>query len=238
MPTFSRGETTIRYEVYGSGPPLLLLAPGGMRSSIAVWDRAPFHPVSEFSEQFQVIAMDQRNAGESRAPISAEDGWHSYGDDQLALLDELEIDRCHLHGGCIGGAFALALIARAPERIRSAVLQQPIGFSGTNREVFYELFDGWARELLPQRSDISVQALPTFRANLYDGEFVFSVTREAVRACSVPLLVLRGNDVYHPTAISEEIAQLAPHAELIRDWKTGDDLLRAVARVREFLSAH
>ena len=238
MPTFSRGEATIRYEVYGTGPALLLLAPGGMRSSITFWDRAPFHPVREFAGQFRVIAMDQRNAGESRAPISAEDGWLSYADDQLALLDELEVDRCHLHGGCIGGAFALALIARAPERVRSAVLQQPIGFSGTNREVFYELFDGWARELMPQRSDISVQTLPSFRENMYGGDFVFSVTREAVRACPVALLVLCGNDVYHPTAISEEIVQLAPHAELISDWKSGDDLPRAVARVREFLNAH
>lgn len=235
---FSRGETTIRYEVQGSGPALLLLAPGGMRSSIAFWERAPFHPVKEFAEQFRVIAMDQRNAGESRAPIAAADGWHSYTDDQLALLDELEVDRCHLHGGCIGGAFALALIARAPDRVRSAVLQQPIGLSDVNRPVFYELFDGWSQELLAQRSDLSPETLATLRERMYGGDFVFSVTRDAVRECPVPLLVLRGNDVYHPTAISEEIAQLARRAELVRDWKSGDDLPRAVIRVREFLQAH
>jgi len=52
------------------------------------------------------------------------------------------------------------------------------------------------------------------------------------------LLVLRGNDVYHPAPISEEVASLAPRAELVHDWKTGEDLPRAVARVREFLSEH
>jgi len=238
MPTLRRDQVTIEYEVHGNGYPLLLLAPGGMRSATAVWERAPFHPIREFSGQYRVISMDQRNAGGSRAPISAADGWHSYAEDQLALLDELKIERCLVHGGCIGGAFALALIARAPERVSAAVLQQPIGFSGSNREVFYELFDSWAAELKQTRSDIPDHALPPFRSRMYDGDFVFSVSREEVSACPVPLLVLRGNDVYHPSQISEEIVHLAPRAELVHSWKTGDDLPLAVAHVRRFFSEH
>ena len=238
MPTLRRGETTIEYEVHGSGYPLLLLAPGGMRSSTAVWDRAPYQPIREFSGQYRVIAMDQRNAGASRAPISGADGWHTYTDDQLALLDELHVERCHVLGGCIGGAFALSLISRAPERVSAAVLQQPIGYSGSNRDVFYELFDGWIAELKQTRTDIADEALPPFRARMYDGDFVFSVSREAVAACPIPLLVLRGNDVYHPSHISEEIVRLAPRAELVHDWKTGDHLPRALTHVRQFLSEH
>ena len=209
-----------------------------MRSVLAKWNQAPYDPVKEFSDRFRVITMDQRNAGESSAKISESDGWHSYTDDHLALLDELEVERCHLLGGCIGGAFALSLIARAPERVSCAVLQQPIGFSGNNRDVFYELFDSWAAELLETRSDISPESLPPFRERMYGGDFVFSVSRASVQNCPVPLLVLRGNDVYHPTPISEEIVRLASHAELVRDWKTGDDLAHAVARVRAFLSDH
>lgn len=209
-----------------------------MRSAISFWGRAPYDPIAEFAGEYRVIAMDQRNAGGSRAPITEADGWHSYAEDQVALLDELQVERCHLLGGCIGGAFALSLIERAPARISAAVLQQPIGYSGTNRPVFYELFDGWAAELRQTRPDISEQALPPFRARMYDGDFVFSVSRESVAACPVPLLVLRGNDVYHPGPVSEEIARLAPRAELVHDWKTGDDLPVAVARVRRFLSEH
>jgi len=238
MPTLRRGEVSIEYEVHGNGQPLLLLAPGGMRSSAAIWQRAPFHPVSEFAAQYRVIAMDQRNAGGSRAPITAADGWHSYAEDQLALLDELEVERCHLLGGCIGGAFALSLIERAPERVSAAVLQQPIGYSGSNREVFYELFDGWAAELKQTRTDFSEAALASFRSRMYGGDFVFSVSREFVATCPVPLLVLRGNDVYHPSQVSEEIARLAPRAELVHDWKTGEDLPLALARVRRFLNEH
>jgi pimeloyl-ACP methyl ester carboxylesterase len=73
---------------------------------------------------------------------------------------------------------------------------------------------------------------------MYGGDFVFSVTRAAVERCSTPMLILCGNDVYHPTSISEEIARLAPHAELVKDWKTGEDLSRAVTRLRSFLAEH
>jgi len=238
MPTLRRGEITIEYEVHGSGYPLLLLAPGGMRSATAFWNRAPFQPIREFSSQYRVITMDQRNAGASRAPITAADGWYSYAADQLALLDELNVERCHVHGGCIGGAFALSLIARAPERVSAAVLQQPIGYSGSNREVFYELFDGWAAELKQARPEITDDALSAFRSRMYDGDFVFSVSRETVRNCPVPLFVLRGNDVYHPSHISEEIVRLAPRAQLVHDWKTEDHVPRAVTLVRQFLSEH
>jgi pimeloyl-ACP methyl ester carboxylesterase len=239
MPTFTRNETTIFYEVHGEGPALLLFAPGGMRSATAIWGRAPYSPIAEFASQFRVITMDQRNAGASRAPVTASDGWHSYTDDHVALLDALEVERCQVLGMCIGCTFTLGLIARAPERVSAAVLEQPIGLSDTNRPVFYELFDGWASELMQTRSDVSAQALPAFRAHMFGGnDFTYGVSREVVARCPVPLLVLRGNDVYHPASTSEEIARIAPRAELVPEWKTGDDLPKAIARVRAFLSAH
>jgi len=235
MPSFSRGPIRIAYEIQGAGYPVLLLAPGGMRSNIGFWERTPFNPIVELREHFQVIAMDQRNAGGSRGPVQASDGWHTYAEDQLALLDELGVERCHLFGGCIGGAFALALIDRAPTRVSAAVLQQPIGRSDSNRETFHALVQGWADELLRERPELSAEVLASLESNLYDRDFAFSVTREQVARCPVPLLVLRGDDQYHPSAVSEEIARIAPRAELIRSWKTGDDVAHAVARVRAFL---
>ena len=68
MPVFEHAGVSLYYEEYGSGYPLLLFAPGGMRSSIDFWRRSPFDPTAELAQDFRVIAMDQRNAGRSRAP--------------------------------------------------------------------------------------------------------------------------------------------------------------------------
>jgi pimeloyl-ACP methyl ester carboxylesterase len=236
MATFTRGETLIHYEEHGSGHPVLLFAPGGMRSSLDFWNRTPFDPVRELAGSFRVVAMDQRNAGQSRAPVSAADGWHTYASDHVALLDHIGIERCHLLGGCIGGAFALRLAVSVPSRVTAAVLQQPIGLAD-NQGAFHEMFDGWAGDLARSRPDVTPDALAGLRANLYDGDHVFfSVSRDEVRNTRVPLLVLRGNDLYHPAAASEEIARIAPRGELVSSWKEGQDLARAVARVKAFLA--
>jgi len=71
MPTFKRDDVSIYYEEYGTGYPILLFAPGGMRSSIEFWAKSPFDPTKELAATFRVIAMDQRNAGKSWGPISA-----------------------------------------------------------------------------------------------------------------------------------------------------------------------
>jgi hypothetical protein len=85
---------------------------------------------------------------------------------------------------------------------------------------------------------VTAEAVAGLKANLYRRDFVFSVTRDEVRACRAPLLVLRGNDLYHPSPISEEVAQLAPRAELVTSWKEGADVARAIDRVKAFLTLH
>lgn len=237
MPTFERDGTSIYYEIHGEGFPLLLFAPGGVRSSIGFWERAAYDPIRALSSDFQVIALDQRNAGRSRAPIRASDGWHSYTEDHLALLDHLGIERAHTLGNCIGPSFQLALSVKAPERVAAAVLQQPIGLSN-NRELFHNAFNGWASEIAAQHPEASEQDFAAIRERLYGSDFVFSVTREAVRALRTPLLILLGNDAAHPSDISREIAQLAPNAELVEHWKDPDVVPQTIERVRTFLRAH
>jgi pimeloyl-ACP methyl ester carboxylesterase len=238
MPSFDRDDIRIHYEEYGQGFPLLLFAPGGMRSSIAHWEQSPWNPIAELAGDFRVIAMDQRNAGRSRAPVAADDGWHVYTADHLALLDHLGIERCHVLGGCIGGPYCFGLMQAAPERVAAAVLQQSIGSSGDNRQAFYQMFDGWAEELEKSRPEVAEAALRSFRSNMYDGDFVFNVSRDFVRECQIPMLVLLGNDLYHPSETSREIARLAPDAELVERWKEPEVVADAVRRVREFLQRH
>jgi pimeloyl-ACP methyl ester carboxylesterase len=238
MPTFEREGTSIYYEVHGEGFPLVLFAPGGVRSSIGFWDRAAYDPIRELSSDFRVIALDQRNAGRSRAPIRGSDGWHSYTEDHIALLDHLRIERAHTLGNCIGPSFQLALIAKAPERVTGAVLQQPIGLANDNRELFRSAFDSWAKEIAEQHPEASAQDFASYRDRLYSGDLAFSVTREQVRAIETPLLVLLGNDAPHPSETSREIAALAPNAELVERWKDPEVVPETIQRVRSFLKKH
>jgi pimeloyl-ACP methyl ester carboxylesterase len=244
MPTFTRDKIELYFEEFGRGFPVLLFAPGGMRSSIPWW-RAPddgpprpwMDPTVVLAQQFRVIAMDQRNAGKSRAPIEAADGWRSYADDHIALLDHLGIERCHLMGGCIGSSFALALCKRVPDRIAAAVLQNPIGIAD-NRPVFTEMFGGWSKAMRERDPDLSQATLDQFFDHMVGGDFAFSVTRDDVRNCQVPLLVMPGDDPPHPKVVGEEIAKLAPKAEILREWKGPAHLQEATARVTEFLTRH
>lgn len=209
-----------------------------MRSSIEFWKKAPFDPTVELARDFRVIAMDQRNAGGSRAPVTGGDGWEVYTADHLALLDHLGIERCHLVGGCIGSSYCLGMIKAAPARVTAAVLQNPIGLTSANRELFYRMFDEWAAELRRGRPEIDAAAFGPFRDRMYGGDFVFSASRDFVRSIKTPILILSGSDQFHPTPVSRELAQLVPGAEIIMDWKTSDVVGDAVRRVREFMRTH
>ena len=134
MPIFTRGDVKLYYEEHGKGFPLLLIAPGGMRSAVSFWDKVAWNPIAELADHYRVIAMDQRNAGNSTAPIRATDSWSVYTEDQLALMDHLGIDRFHVAGMCIGGSYRYgAHTSRAETRDVCGVVstdwhvQQPAG---------------------------------------------------------------------------------------------------------------
>jgi len=239
MPSFEHGDATIVYEEFGSGYPVLLLAPGGLNSAIDLWHRSTWDPTVELARAFRVIAMDQRNAGQSSAPIRAIDGWPVYAGDQAALLDHLGIETAHIMGMCVGGPFSFGLIKAIGARVTAAVLQQPSGLSATNRKDFYANAESWMKSMTERQPNVTQAMFDSFLNNMYGGDnFVFSVNQEFVRACSTPLLVLAGNDNFHPQAIAREITSLAPNAELVLNWKEPQLVPETIARVRAFLAAH
>ena len=239
MPYFEEGDTSIYFEERGAGFPLLALAPGGMRSSIPFWPNAALDPWESYQTDFRVIAMDQRNAGQSRGPLDAADPWGSYASDQLGLLDHLGVDRCVVLGCCIGCSFVLKLIEVAPERISAAVLEQPIGVSESNQELFGQLQRSWAQEILGSREDLDAEATNRFLTSMWADDFVVSVGRQAVTSCPVPLFVLPGIDEYHPTEVGREVAALAPDARIFEPWKdTPEHVAAATVAARDFLIGH
>lgn len=235
MPVFNRDDIQIYFEDNGSGFPILFIAPGGMRSSIPMWKGQAWNPIEQLASSYRVIAMDQRNAGRSNAPIRASDGWHVYKEDQLALLDHLGVDRFHIVGMCIGGPYGMGLIQAVPQRVASFVIFQSIGLFN-NRDVFFGLFDSWADELKPSRPEVCGEIWAAFKKSMFQGEFLFNVSREFVSQCETPMLVLQGNDQFHPAEISKEIVSLAPNATLVEFWQEPKHLPDAKQEVERFLA--
>lgn len=240
MPYVATNSAKIYYEEAGEGFPVLLIAPGGMQSAIGFWQGMAWNPIVELADRYRVIAMDQRNAGKSSAPVTAADGWHTYAADQLGLLDELGVERFHVMGMCIGGPYAMGLIDAAPNRVASAVLFQSIGLmaGASNRSAFYDMFDGWAEQLKPLMS-VSDSDWQRFRGNMYDGDdFLFNVGDRFVQNCKTPLCVLEGNDLYHPQETSQQLRTLAPDPLYIEHWKDDESRGPAMAQVEGFLARH
>lgn len=245
MPIFEKGDVRLRYEETGSGFPLLVTPGGGLNSRVKNWATAVFNAPEVFKNDFRCITMDQRNAneGDSRGPIPVDDPWGAFADDQLSVMDHLGIDRFFFMGYCIGGPFALKIMERAPDRVVAGVLCQPVGHRSDNPDVMYRSgHDNWAPELLSGRPDITMEIIEAYLHNLYrvQPDFVYSVTRDFVRACQIPMLVLPDDVPAHPYAISMEIAELAPKSEVsIYPWKESDDLkAEVISHVRRFLKAH
>lgn len=236
MSLYTTDDASIYYEDSGGDlPAVLLIAPGGMKSAISFWDNTPWDPRAHLEGHYRVIAMDQRNAGNSTAPVTATDGWHTYTTDQIGLMDHLGIRRFHVAGMCIGGPYCLGLIEAVPERIMSATLFQTIGLDD-NREAFYAMFDDWARALMPKMIDVPAATWSRFRETMYGGDKVlFNVDEAFVARCETPLLVLMGNDIYHPQSTSLMLAETAPNVAFIESWKDGAARDAAMKQCFEFL---
>ena len=82
---YEKGPVRIHYEEAGSGFPLLLIAGGGLNSTIAGLTRNPFNPIEEFKGEYRCIASDLRNAngGQSSGPLEIDRPWDAYTDDHL-----------------------------------------------------------------------------------------------------------------------------------------------------------
>jgi hypothetical protein len=151
MSFYEKGAVRIAYQETGAGFPLLLIAGGGLNSTIAnLTGNSPFNPIAEFAE-YRCIAADLRNAngGQSIGPLEADRPWDAYTDDHLGLMDHLGIGKFMVLGFCIGGPFIWNLLKRAPDRIAAAVLAQPSGSRPEMRDLFYDNnMKGWGPELV------------------------------------------------------------------------------------------
>jgi pimeloyl-ACP methyl ester carboxylesterase len=246
MSFFEKGPVRIHYEIAGSGFPLMLIAGGGLNSTIAgLKNGSPFNPIDEFKGEYRCIAADLRNAnsGQSSGPLEIDRPWDAYTDDHIGLMDHLGIDKFMVLGFCIAGPFIWNLIERAPNRVVAAVLAQPSGSRPEMRDLFYDNnIKGWGPELVKRRPEITMQMVDRFLTRMYrtNADFVFTVTRDFVRTCQTPVLILPDDIPSHPYAVAMEAAMLAPKAQVsIYPWKEPKERIPlAVRHIRSFLRAH
>jgi pimeloyl-ACP methyl ester carboxylesterase len=242
MPFYARGDVRIRYEEAGRGFPLLLVPGGGLNSRISNWPNAVFNSFEIFKDEFHCITMDQRNAngGESTGPIPASNPWDAFADDQLGLMDHLGIKQFLFIGYCIGGCFAGKLMQRAPDRVVGAVFCQTVGHRPEDPTVMYRhSSDNWVPGFRKRQPEVSTDTIEKYLHDLYAAQpdFLHSVSRDFIKNCQTPMLVLPDDTDSHPLQTSIQVASLAPNAEItVFPWRDPPELkARTINRVRKFL---
>ena len=245
MSFYEKGPVRIHYEEAGSGFPLLLIAGGGLNSTMARLPTSPFNPIEEFKGEYRCIFADLRNAngGHSSGPVEIDRPWDSHADDHLGLMDHLRIDKFMVLGFCIAGPFIWNLLKRAPDRVVAAVPVQPVGFRPEMPNVMYEHgMTAWGPEFVKRRPDITTDTVEKYVTRMFrtNADFVFTVTRDFVRKCRTPVLILPDDVPSHPYAVAMECAMLAPKAEVsMYPWKEPKERIPlAVRQIRSFLRAH
>ena len=243
-PFYEKGDVRIHYREAGSGFPLLLIPGGGLNSTMALLN-SPFNAVDEFKNEYRCVTSDLRNAnnGQSVGPLEIDRPWDAYTDDHLGLMDHLGIDKFMVMGFCIGGPFIWNLLKRAPNRVVAAVLAQPSGFRPEMPTLFYDNnMSGWGPALTARRPEITPAMVEAFLTKMYrtNADFVFTVTRDFVRSCQTPVLILPDDIPAHPYAVAMEAAMLAPKSEVsIFPWKEPPERIPlAVRQIHSFLRAH
>jgi pimeloyl-ACP methyl ester carboxylesterase len=242
---YQKGAVRIAYQEAGSGFPLLLIAGGGLNSRMSGLPTSPFNPIDEFKGEYRCVFSDLRNAngGQSNGPVEIDRPWDSFADDHLGLMDHLGINRFMVLGFCIGGPFIWNLMKRAPNRVVAAVPAQPVGFRPEMPNVLYDgSMTGWAPEFVKRRPDVTMDTVEKFLTRMFrtNADFVFTATRDFVRSCQTPVLILPDDVPAHPLAVAMECAMLAPKAEVsVYPWKEPKERIPlAVRQIRSFLRAH
>src|SRR5688500_11416119 len=129
MPFATLDGIATRYEVTGSGPPLLMFSPGGFDATIEKWRTlgvyARFKPLEHLARSYTCITFDRRECGQSGGRVEAIH-WKHYVDQGAALLDHLQVERAFLMGGCMGCAPVAAFAVAHPQRVLGMVLYWPV----------------------------------------------------------------------------------------------------------------
>ena len=121
---------TTRYDITGSGTPLLMFSPGGFDATLEKWTTlgvyARIKVLDHLSRNYTCIVFDRRETGQSGGRVERVT-WSHYVAQGRGLLEHLKIDRAHIMGGCMGCSPALAFGVAHREATLSLLLWWPVG---------------------------------------------------------------------------------------------------------------
>ncbi|MGZ5037085.1 MAG: alpha/beta fold hydrolase [Usitatibacter sp.] len=130
MATATIDGIATRYEVIGSGPPLLMFSPGGFDATVEKWSTLGVYArvklLEHLPKKFMCIAYDRRETGQSGGRVERV-AWRDFAAQGKGLLAHLQIERAHLIGGCMGCSVAIAFAAAHPRSVMSMILWWPVG---------------------------------------------------------------------------------------------------------------
>jgi pimeloyl-ACP methyl ester carboxylesterase len=130
MPTAVIDGIPTRYEVAGSGPPVLMYSPGGFDATVEKWSTlgvyATIKLLDHLPKSYTCIMFDRRETGASGGRVERVT-WAHYVAQGKGLLEHLGIERAHVMGGCMGCSPVLAFAAAHPEATLSMTLYWPVG---------------------------------------------------------------------------------------------------------------
>jgi pimeloyl-ACP methyl ester carboxylesterase len=121
---------TTRYEVLGSGPPLLMYAPAGFDATLEKWRTqgvyANIKLLDHLPKHYTCIVFDRRECGQSGGRVEHLT-WAHYVAQGKGLIEHLGFQRAHIMGGCMGCCPVAAFGVMHPEMVQSMMLYWPVG---------------------------------------------------------------------------------------------------------------
>ncbi len=232
------GDCTINFHDVGQGEPILLIHGSG--PGVTAWANwRGVIPV--LGQRARVIAPDMLGFGYTQCPADQPLDPAAWVRQLLDLLDALGLPQVHLVGNSFGGAIALALAHRQPERVRRLVLMGAVGVSfpisaGLDKVWGYQPSLQAMRELIGLfafdqgivtddlvrmryqasiRADVQQRFARLFPAPRQRGVDMLALTEQALRGIKHRTLILHGrDDRVIPLEVSERLLRLIPHADL------------------------
>jgi pimeloyl-ACP methyl ester carboxylesterase len=118
MPSFTRDDVVLHYELDGAGPPVVFITGSSNHSN----DYLSQLLRQKFAPEYTVLVVDNRGSGQTTTPDGAHATIEDMADDIVAIMDHHQLGAAHVLGYSLGGLITLMLCLSHPEKVKSQVI--------------------------------------------------------------------------------------------------------------------